>query len=189
MGTVCDPSENWEHTIKIIKNIENCNKEIVVICKHWTNLTDSQLSYLSTQNICINTSVSAMDKHDILSNSLKQYERLKPFVKSALRIVSCNFNINNYEGRRLSEIQSELFKNDNVIDTVFRFGKNNALVKDGVIIPEKINFMGKTQLGSKFKKSTYTGKCSTCFEMCGARMNIESPTTRKGIIEQKKFFK
>ena len=73
IGTSGDPSENWEHTIKIIKGIENCNKQIVIITKHWTNLTQSQLDYLGTVNVCINTSVSALDKPHLLENCILQY--------------------------------------------------------------------------------------------------------------------
>ena len=41
IGTSGDPSENWEHALKICKGIETCNKEIVVITKHWTELTNA----------------------------------------------------------------------------------------------------------------------------------------------------
>lgn len=41
IGTSGDPSENWPHTIAILKKIDKCNKEIVIITKNWTGLSDS----------------------------------------------------------------------------------------------------------------------------------------------------
>lgn len=190
MGTSGDPSENWHHTIKIIKAIEKCNKEIVIIAKHWNNLTDEQLEYFKTVNVCINTSVSALDKPHILNNGLLQHERLKPYCKSILRIVSADFNVNNLKGLELSKIQNELFKNTSVLDTVLRVNKNNRLAKDGVINVTESTFLGKKAIISKFKKSTYFGKCSTCHEMCG--LNIKTNyiyPEKRGTTKQLSLFK
>lgn len=72
IGCSGDPSENWEHTINIIKQIKensqlslfdiSSKKQIVIITRHWNKLTDNQLKEISKYNICINTSVSALDK-------------------------------------------------------------------------------------------------------------------------------
>lgn len=180
IGTSGDPSENWEHTISILKKIDKCNKQIVIITKHWTNLTETQIEYLKTINICINTSVSAIDKTSLLENSMLQYEKLKPFVKSVLRIVSCDFNKLNSEGLKLSSLQETLFKNDAVIDTVLRVNKNNKLVKDGIINVTTSKFLGKKATISKYNKKTYFGKCESCKEMCGIKLNnVNFPFTDK----------
>ena len=68
-------------------------KQIVIITKHWNNLTSKQMKELSKFNICFNTSVSALDNKRQLTNSLKQYNKLKKYCKSILRIVSCDFNL------------------------------------------------------------------------------------------------
>lgn len=190
IGTSGDPSENWEHTINILKKIQNCNKEIVIICKHWTNLTIEQMEYLSTINICINTSTSALDKPYLIENALKQYNLLKKYCKSVLRIVSCDFNIDNTRGHELFKIQSELFKNDNIIDTVLRLNKNNQLIKNGIVNIKESKFLGKKAIISKFNKKTYFGKCSTCLEMCGVKLKVENRIypDKKGIIKQNKLF-
>jgi hypothetical protein len=167
MGTSGDPSENWEHTINICKKIDNCNKQIVIITKHWTNLTDEHLHYLSTINVCINTSVSALDKIELIDNAVEQYKRLKPFCKSVLRIVSCDFNKDNPEGFKRSLIQDSLFKNESTLDTVLRVNKNNKYAKDGIINISETTFLGKKCHVSKFNRKTYFGKCSNCHEMCG----------------------
>jgi len=91
IGCSGDPSENWEHTINIIKQIKensqlslfdiSSKKQIVIITRHWKILTDNQLNELLKYNICINTSVSALDNDKLIKNSFEQYNRLKPFCK------------------------------------------------------------------------------------------------------------
>lgn len=174
IGTSGDPSENWEHTINILKVISKANKEIVIITKHWLKLTDEQLKYLSTINVCINTSTSALDKPELIDMAINQYERLKPFCRSLLRIVSCDFNLQNETGLKLSKIQHGLFKNEDVIDTVLRVNKNNELVKNGIINIRQSKFLGKKTHISKFNKKTYFGKCSTCLEMCGVKIKNDN---------------
>jgi hypothetical protein len=191
IGTSGDPSENWEHTIKIIKGIEHCNKQIVIITKHWTNLNQSQLDYMATVNVCINTSVSALDKPHLIANSLAQYEILKRYCKSVLRVVSADFNLENETGHELAKVQSKLFKNENTLDTVLRLNRRNALVNDGVVKVSETTFLGKKALVSKFKPSTYFGKCSTCHEMCGLNIKpkVQQYPNKRGTIKQLKLFK
>ena len=180
IGCAGDPSENWEHTIKIIKEIRDSSqlsffdisskKQIVIITRHWNVLTDKQLNEIKKYNICINTSVSALDNDLLINTALTQYERLKPFCKSVLRIVSCDFNEENVIGKEKAEIQRKLFKNLNVIDTVFRPSKNNEFVKQNIINVKKMAFMKSKQLISKFNKKAFTGKCENCLEMCGINL-------------------
>jgi hypothetical protein len=191
IGTSGDPSENWNHTISILKKIDTCNKQVVIITKHWTNLTKEQLEYLSTINVCINTSVSALDKTCLLNNCIEQYNIIKKYCKSILRIVSCSFNIENETGHKLHKLQNDLFKNDGVIDTVFRVNKNNKLVKDGIINISETLFLGKKATVSKYNKSTYFGKCSTCFEMCGLNVNagMKEYPDKRHLSKQLSLFK
>jgi len=109
IGCSGDPSEDWAHTVKILRGIDKCNKEIVIITKHWTLLSDDQLKYFSGINVCVNTSVSALDKPEDLARGLFEYGRLKAVCKSVLRIVSCDFNLENERGLKLSKIQEGLF--------------------------------------------------------------------------------
>lgn len=171
IGGSGDPSENWEHCINILKVISRCNKEIIIITRHWTLLTDEQLKYLSTVNICINTSVSALDTIQVRRRSIEQYERIKPFCKSVLRIVSCDFNTGNPIGKYLSNVQSELFLNDGLLDTVFRPSVSNHWVTSGIVNAKKEVFNGKPVLASKMNKKTYMGKCGVCKEMCGVNIS------------------
>ena len=192
IGCSGDPSENWDHTINIIKNIDKINKEIVIITRHWTLLKDEYLDYFSKINICINTSISALDDDYLINKSLSQYNRLKPYCKSILRIISCDFNNNNDIGKKLSLIQNDLFKNDLILDTVFRPTKNNYFVKNNIINISKGKFLNnENTIISKFKKNTYTGSCSKCHQMCGINMlsNDKKYPDKKGIIKQLKIFK
>jgi len=185
IGASGDPSENWEHTIKILKTLSRCNTEIIIITRHWTLLTDPQLEYFSTLNICINTSVSALDNEEIMNRSLEQYERIKPYCKSVLRIVSCDFNLHDIEGIRRFNIQHNLFKNESTIDTVFRPSKKNPFLLNGIINAKEEVFNGKKQLASKFNRKTYMGKCSTCKEMCGVNVKIENNyPNKRGLTKQ-----
>jgi hypothetical protein len=180
IGCAGDPCENWEHTINIIKQIKESSqlslfdisskKQIVIITRHWKTLTDKQLIELQKYNICINTSVSALDNEHLISKSVEQYNRLKPYCKSVLRIVSCDFNLDNATGKQMAEIQRKLFKNDLTIDTVFRPSKNNPFVKDEIINVKKMAFMKSKQLISKMDKKAFTGKCKNCLEMCGLNL-------------------
>lgn len=190
IGCSGDPSENWEHCLKIISDIKWVNKQIVIITKHWQNLSDNQLEFLSTLNICINTSVSALDKPELLENSLGQYHRIKKYCKSIIRIVSCDFNLENETGLRLSLLQKELFKNEDCIDTIFRPNKNNTLVTSGIVNVKTGMFNGSKTLMSKYNKKTYSGKCDKCKEMCG--VNIDNSNyiyvKDKQIIKQINIF-
>jgi hypothetical protein len=169
IGEMGDPSEDWEHTLNVCKIISQANKPIVIITKHWNILTDEQLEEIQKLNICINTSISALDNDDEIEIRLTQYNRLKKYCNSVLRIVSCDFNKENHEGYLRSIIQDELFKNENVIDTIFRPSKNNPLVKNKVINVQKIKFLKSEVLASVFNINTYLGNCENCPDMCGVK--------------------
>jgi hypothetical protein len=145
---------------------------------------------MSGLNLCINTSVSALDSTEVRERSLTQYERIKPYVKSVLRIVSCDFNTDNTSGHALAKMQTALFRNEATIDTVFRPNKNNPLVLCGVINVANVSFMGKKTLASKFNKKTFTGKCANCAEQCGVGISVRTAhLNRPGIKTQLDFLK
>ena len=175
MGTSGDPSEDWDHTLDVIKKIsmdyqlslfKEKKKYIVIITKHWNTLTEQQLKGLKNYNVCINTSISALDNIDILNNCIAQYERLKPYCKSVLRIISADFNLQNKLGYKLHNIQSEIFKKHNVLDTIFRVSKKNDLVVNGIINIKEVKFLGKKCNISKYNKKAYFGVCENCLDMC-----------------------
>lgn len=179
MGTMGDPSEDWAHTLDICEKLQAPGqlslfgmevKEIVIITKHWTALNDAQLERLKRLKVCVNTSVSALDSALVLAYRIEQYEKLKSYCRSILRITSFDFNQDNEQGKELYEIQKQIFDKHPVIDTVFRSTLKNSLVVDGVINIHKTKFLGKTSYMSKANKKTFIGRCENCLEMCGVNM-------------------
>lgn len=190
IGCSGDPSENWDHTLSVLGVLAKSNTEIVIITRHWKELTEKHLLYLSRVNVCINTSVSPLDNDKMLSSSIHQYNRIKPYCKSILRIISCDFNTTIPEGLRLSIIQDNLFKNESTIETVFRPSKNNPLVLSGIVNVKEEVFNGKKCLASKYNRKTYMGKCSTCKEMCGQSVSINNTyPNKRSLIKQGLLFK
>lgn len=189
IGSSGDPSEDWEHTISIIRAIATCNKEIVVITRHWTTLQDHHLQFLGTVNVCFNTSVSALDKHEVMMNGLVQYNRLKPYCKSSLRVITCDFDTSTEIGRRYYNLQKTLLDNDDIIETVLRVGKSNPYLKSGLVRVSKEQFLGKNTLASKRKKSVYLGACNNCNEMCGVNVSqYPIASKRNPIVIQSAMF-
>lgn len=168
MGNSGDPSENWEHTLKILESLEGINKEVVIITKHWNKLTLEQLKRISKLNVCINTSISAIDEN--LHQNIEQFELLKNYCKSILRLVSFDFNTKNKKGLDYSLIQDWIFNNYDVLDTVFRCSKSNPMYKEGIINIKETKFLGDKCYVSKFNPKTYFGKCNNCLEKCGLHM-------------------
>lgn len=167
IGEMGDPSECWQHTINMCKTISVAKKHIVIITKHWHIIPDRLLSKISELDLTINTSISALDSDLEIETRLKQFNRLKKYCNSVLRIVSCDFNKKNNEGNIRSIIQDKLFENKNVIDTVFRPSLNNPLVVNGVINTKHVKFLKSKVLASVFNDNTYFSNCSNCPEMCG----------------------
>ena len=192
IGCSGDPSENWNHTINIIKSIENVNKQIVIITRHWNILNDDHLIYFSKINICINTSISSLDDDFMRNKSIEQYERIKKYCKSVLRIVTCEFNLENEIGLKLNNIQNSLLKNELILDTVFRPNKNNYYVTQNIIKVKKGKFLDNNKtLMSKHNNNIFTGKCVNCHQMCGVTMKLTNKQfpNKKGIIKQLSIFK
>lgn len=175
IGEMGDPSWNWGHTLAICEQIKPAGKQIVIITKHWTEVPNDLLSMLD--GICVNTSVSALDTKADLNERLWQYERLKPYCKSVLRVVSCDFNRDNAEGLERSKVQDYLLAQANVIDTIFRPSKTNPLLVNGVIHAKKTQFLRAQVLASVHNANTYFGHCGECPDMCGINATSETMST------------
>jgi hypothetical protein len=170
IGEMGDPSEDWQHTINVCKVISKAKKPIVIVTKHWKPIPFNLLSEIKKLNICVNTSISALDTSKEIDHRLKQYNILKDYCNSVLRVVTCDFNKYNIIGCLMAEEQERLLGNDKVIDTIFRVNKNNNLVKDEIINVKKVTFMGSKSLVSIYNNKTYFGFCNGCLEMCGINL-------------------
>jgi hypothetical protein len=179
MGNSGDPSEDWEHTIYILEKLKAVEKQFVIITRHWNKLTQDQLERIGRLNVCINTSISAVDTRADLMSNIEQYEKLKGYCKSILRLVSFDFNDASPDGRRFKVAQNWVLKNYDVLDTVFRCWKTTPLFKDGVINISETKFLGKKCYVSKNNPRTYFGKCDTCLEKCGSA--VETPDMKNSI--------
>ena len=167
IGNSCDPSEDWEHTIKICKTMSLARKPIVIITKHWMEIPEYLLSKIEKLNVCINTSISALDSKTHSEHRIKQYNRLKNVCNSVLRIVSCDFNKDNQTGYKLSKVQDNLFENEKTIDNILRIKKNHSLVINKIINIKRVKFLTTNVYASIYNKNTYFGACDNCPEMCG----------------------
>ncbi len=159
LGVNCDPSDDWEHTISIVNKIRSFNKNIVIVTKHWNNLTEKQAEKL--RGLFVNTSISALDSQEEQANRIEQYQRLKSICHSILRV-----NTINSIDASFNEKQIELLKNDNVIDNVLRFRTKQV---EGLII-EKMKFLKGVSYVSKLRKESYLGDCYGCKDLCGVGM-------------------
>jgi hypothetical protein len=167
IGIMGDPSECWGHTIEICDKIRCFIEDIIIVTKHWEKTPAYLHKKIKSLNLIINTSISALDSDELINHRLEQYEILKSYCKSILRVVTCDFNIKNIDGIICDGIQKKLLKNENVINTVFRPGKDNILLKTLVINAVNTNFLGSKTLASIYKQSSFFGYCKHCPDSCG----------------------
>jgi len=172
IGEMGDPSMDWEHTLGVRHDIAVAGKPIVIVTKHWKPIPENLLGYLGELHTCVNTSVSALDNDEELEYRLQQFERIKPYCNSVLRVVSCDFNRDNADGFYRAIIQEELFKvgGSKCIDNIFRASANNHFVVKGIINTKRIGFMRSMILASVNNNSTYFGMCGDCPDMCGVNL-------------------
>ena len=169
IGVMGDPSECWDHTIGICESISGTGKQVVIVTKHWEPISVKLYERIENLNLIINTSVSALDGY-LLEYRLAEYKKLKTICRSVLRVVSCDFNVNNVYGSEFNKIQEKLFENENVIDNVLRVSNDSVLVKSGVVNIEKYIFLGKESYISRKNKDTYVGYCDGCPDRCGVNL-------------------
>ncbi|MCP3683749.1 MAG: hypothetical protein GY861_13780 [bacterium] len=162
LGVSCDPSDNWDHTIEIIEKIRPYIKNIVVITKHLTELTDIQCEKL--KGVCVNTSIAALDSQYDIDKRLFWYHKLKDYCNSVLRVCTADFN-----DAVLEEKQNTLLKNENVIDNILRFPESHELVQNGIINVKRYKFLDKECFASKHEENIYFGDCDNCPDMCGIK--------------------
>jgi len=171
IGEMGDPSEDWEHTLNICKIIALAEKPIVIITKHWKAIPRDLYKEIAKLDICVNTSISALDSDSEIIHRLIEYENMKHCCNSVLRIVSCDFNLDNPEGKRRSEIQERLFGKTPTIDTVFRPSKDNPLIVNKIIHAKVVTFLKSKVLASVHDSQAYLGDCAHCLDQCGIIYN------------------
>ena len=168
IGTDGDPSEDWCHTLDIIEKIRLACNNIVIVTKHWNPIPNNLAKYF--KGFYINTSISALDSRLQIKHRLAEYEHLKSFCYSILRVNTCKFNLLNSFGNTFNDMQLKLLCNKNVLDTILRFSKDHNLVKSGIVIIDKTKFLKSEVYASVYNNDTYFGTCDKCPELCGVGM-------------------
>lgn len=162
IGTMGDPSFNWDVTLSHASLFARSGLWVVVITKHWRTLTAKHLKALPT-NLIINTSISPLDTASERAHRLAQYERLKARARSILRVVTADFDVSNTKGKAFRVIQEDLLGRDKVIDNPLRVTESYPLAKAGILRVRKAG----GQSVSLHDDSVFLGKCQDCKELCG----------------------
>lgn len=169
IGTMGDPCHDWPLTLAVCSWLGPI-KTPVVITKHWLPLSDADLSCLSRCGAIVNTSISALDSDEERAYRLDQFRRIGAAgVRSVLRIVSARFGTTD-EGRRLTEIQTELFQNSPIIDNPLRIPTTDARVLRGDILVERHPDLGGGSTVSVASSTAYLGQCVNCSDQCGVNL-------------------
>jgi hypothetical protein len=168
IGTAGDPCHDWGNTLTVCEMLKDTGKTPVIITKHWTTISDSQLERFLSINAVFNTSVSGMDTEDELKHRISQIKRIKQAGgKSICRIVSCQYGESHW-ARECKQKQDYLFNLHPVIDNPLRCGKNNVHVLDGdIIITKKRQSIGGGKWVSVNSEDVYLGVCANCPDQCG----------------------
>lgn len=167
VGTMGDPSHAWEHTVKVIEWLAPLAVPVIVT-KHWYVASDAQLSRLVACGTVLNTSVSALDTPAELRHREKQIARFTALGGvSVARVVSCDFNTDTDEGKRMADVQTRLFTLLPTLDNPLRVPRNHPLVQSGVIRLQVVRDISTLRTMSKVNPQTYVGHCSACPDKCG----------------------
>ena len=167
VGTMGDPSHDWEHTVRVIEWLAPLAAPVVVT-KHWRTATDGQLSRLVTCGAVLNTSVSALDTAAELRHRERQINRYAALGGvSVARVVSCEFNVKTPEGRDMAEVQARLFTLKPTLDNPLRVPRTHDLVVRGIILVQRVRDLAMERTMSIANDKTYVGHCSACPDKCG----------------------
>lgn len=180
VGTMGDPSHEWEHTVVTIEWLAKFAVPVIVT-KHWMTASTNQLSRLVACGAVLNTSISALDTPAQLAHRRSQIERYRDLGGvSVSRVVSCEFNTEHELGKAMAEIQERLFQLQPVIDNPLRVPKSHWLVQQGIIKVEPVLDLSKTPVSmSLLNKDSYVGHCSACQDKCGLSSRKEGHPSLK----------
>ena len=175
VGTFGDPCHDWDNTITVCKALWWTNKRPVIISKHWTALTDDQLTRLKKAKPIMHVSISGLDTDEEIQHRLEQRERIAAYgLQSVLRVVTCQYGASEW-ARSCHEKQEHLLSLVPVIDNPLRPSRSNPRVLAGDIIAE---CNGASVGGGKFislhNPDVHIGRCETCPDQCGCN-NVEIP--------------
>lgn len=167
IGTMGDPCHAWEHTVGIVEWLAPLAVPVIVT-KHWFVASDAQLTRLIACGTVLNTSVSALDTVAELRHRERQITRYSEMGGvSIARVVSCDFNTDLEEGRRMAAVQARLFTLLPVLDNPLRVPRTHDLVQRGIIRVQVVQDLASLRTMSVVNPQTYVGHCSACPDKCG----------------------
>lgn len=193
VGTFGDPCHDWKNTITVINALRHVKKVPVIVTKHWIELLDDQLVFLSKIGAVINTSTSGMDTDLEIKHRVNQIERIRSFgIKSVNRIVTCNYG-NSEWARDCKDKQDYLLSITPIIDNPLRPSKNNQHVINGdIIINRRSDSIGGGKFVSLHSKNLYLGTCEKCPDNCGVDIKnnvLEKTMPKSKLAEQIEIFR
>lgn len=177
IGVMGDPSHDWRHTLSVIRHLRPAEKTAVIVTKHWTAMTDDQVSQLLDLDVVVQTSTSALDTPAQTKYRVGQIERLRGCgVTSINRVVTCEFGDTEWALER-ARVQRELLSLEPVIDTPLRVSPGNPRVLSGEILTtRRPDAIGGGTLVSLHDPDVFLGNCADCPDQCG----VERETKPKG---------
>lgn len=183
VGTMGDPSHDWPLTVETIEWLAPYATPVVVT-KHWRVASDEEISRLVDCGAVLHTSVSALDTSVELSHRMHEIARYAGSGGASFaRIVSCAFNPDLAEGRRLAAIQDKIFELPLVIDNPLRIPRTHYLVASGLVRVEDVKDLNSTRPISLANRGSYLGHCAQCPDVCG----IAASTVARPAPPQREF--
>lgn len=187
IGVMGDPSHAWAHTLAVIRHLRPAEKTAVIVTKHWTVLTDDQISQMLELDVVVNTSNSALDTDAQSRHRVGQYQRLQRFgVRSVNRVVTCEFSDTTEWAREAKARQDYLLSLPPVIDTPLRLRPTNPRVLSGELITKRrADAIGGGTLLSLHDDNVFLGHCGDCPDQCGVE---DAPMRHAPVVDQAYLF-
>ena len=166
IGTMGDPSHDWDHTLDVCEWLGRF-KIPVVVTKHWNKMSNDHAKQLKKCNAVVNTSISPLDTKEEIKYRINMFKWLKELgINSVLRVVSVRFG-NTEKCDELKRKQKMIFRNTPIIDNPLRIKATDRRVLSGDIIVKRHKDISGGSIVSVFKSNAYIGPCRTCPDQCG----------------------
>ena len=186
IGTMGDPSHEWQHTLSVIRHLRPAEKTAVIVTKHWKTLTDDHIAQLVELDVVVHTSTSGMDTEAQTKHRVAQLERLRHAgVRSVNRQVTAEFGDTEW-ARACHDRQVRLLAMGPVIDTPLRVQASNPRVASGEIVTSRrTDALGGGKLLSLHSPDVFLGHCADCPDQCGV---VGKPMSFPKVVDQAYLF-
>lgn len=188
VGVMGDPSFDWDHTINMIHALRHAHKTAVIVTKHWTPLSDDNVSRLLDLDVVVHTSTSGMDTDEETAHRVRQLERLRAAgIPSVNRVVTCQYGTSDWASACEAR-QEYLLSLAPVIDNPLRVRYSNPRVMDGdILVTRRPDSVGGGKLVSLYAPTAYLGTCEGCPDQCGVGLASHIPCEGECMIQPALF--